>query len=352
MTGNRPGTQDGSALIMAMLIAGMVAAMAVQFTQTFVLQSSRLESRLLQSRFETYFDGAQVLAAQVLLMDGLASDIDHLQQNWAMELPPFPTDDGWLQVRLMDAQGRFNLNNMSFKTPYFYDAGAPAVLRFTPQQKQFIRLLRGMPDMAVTEAEAVQILEAIVDWLDSDDRVSGTGGAESLYYATRPQPYQPANQWFVDTSELHLVRHMTPALLQQLEPLVVALPALTPLNVNTALPALLGTINRAQALTPLPSEEVQRVVLARQQTAYRSLDEVFDSAVFAAFSEDIERTTNGHFGDVDAGEIPPAVYSVESNYFLLHVTVTIGESTRSMRALLQRSESDVKTVSRYQRSWQ
>lgn len=340
--------QKGSALILAMLIVGIVAVLAVQFAQAFVLQSSRLENRLLQSRFETYLHGAQVLAAQVLLRDGVSTETDNLQEPWAMGLPPLETDDGWLQVSLSDAQGRFNLNNLSLKTTYFDDVSAPATLRFSAPQKQFIRLLQSLSALPVTEAEAIQIVEAMVDWLDIDDVASGAGGAESLYYTTLTPGYQPANQFFVDVSELRLVRHVTSELLQQLTPMVVALPEVTSLNLNTALAPLLGSVNRSQILAPLSREEIERLLRQQQQYAYGSVDDVFDGLVFADFKDDIEKGVPSGSADESVTTGIPPVYSVTSDYFVMNVIVTIGERTRRMQALLQRTETDVITLSRHQ----
>lgn len=343
----KPDQQQGSALILAILVAGIVAVLAVQFAQAFVLQSSRLENRLLHSRFETYMHGAEVLAAQVLLTDNSVSEIDHLQEPWAMMLPPLATDDGWLQVRLSDAQGRFNLNNLALKTPYFNDLSSSAVLRFSPAQKQFIRLLQGLRGVPVSESEAVQIVEAIVDWLDSDDTVSGAGGAESLYYMTLTPSYQPANQFFVDTSELRLVRHLSPDLIQQLQPFIVVLPEFTSLNLNTAGTELLATVNRSGNLEPLLSADIERVLAQREQRAFDSVAEAFDTQVFSAFKDELELAVqlSDDVGPDDA-TIPP-VYSVSSDYFVLDVSVIIGDQQRTMQSMLKRTDTDVITVARH-----
>jgi len=52
---------------------------------------------------------------------------------------------------------------------------------------------------------------AIIDWIDADDDMSnqGTGGAESQYYLTLPEPYSPKNDRFESVEELLMVRGVT-----------------------------------------------------------------------------------------------------------------------------------------------
>ncbi|MBC54877.1 MAG: hypothetical protein CMQ34_13700 [Gammaproteobacteria bacterium] len=341
----RPGHpvhERGSALVLALLIAGLVAVLAVQFGQAFVLQANRTENGLLQTRFSAYLQGAETLAAQVLASDGTDSQLDHLQEAWATQLPPFPTDDGWLAVQLVDAQGLYNLNNLSVKSRYHDDLSAPPAQRFSEQQKQFIRLLQSFADYPLSEAQAIEITEAVIDWVDTDDQPAGPGGAESLYYSTEPVVVSAANQPFSDVSELALVRHMTPALLMRLKPWLTALPTSTALNINTAAPELLSMLNASQELAPLSAESIPSLVQYRSQTYFTVPDELTTAPGLQGIGDQID--LNGSPGDDEVAQSRP--YGVASEYFIVYASATIGERSRYMKALLLRDENGVRTLSR------
>ncbi len=52
----------------------------------------------------------------------------------------------------------------------------------------------------------INLLFPLVDWLDSDDEVSGKSGAEREYYASLKPPYEPRNGRLLNIEELQLVR--------------------------------------------------------------------------------------------------------------------------------------------------
>tara|TARA_R100001143_G_scaffold10137_1_gene11902 strand:+ start:72 stop:1169 length:1098 start_codon:yes stop_codon:yes gene_type:complete len=341
--------QTGSALILAMLVTAMVAVLATQFAESFVRSASLAEARLMQQRFDTYLQGAETLAAQVLLMDTQragdrpAEPVDHLGESWAAMLPPMPTDDGFLRVFIEDAQGRFNINNLAYKTENFDDLGALSSVRFSAAQRHFIRMLQSLPEMAVTEAQAVAITEAIVDWVDEDDRVSGLSGAESLYYTGAGTVAQSANQLMHDVSELALVRHVTPQLLKALRPRVVALPVATSININTAPASVMSGVNDENTLTVADQAAVETFMELRDQQAFASVTEFLQSAQQSGLPSDPGQSGN------TAGQVP--TYSVSSEYFLAYIQVTIGEVSRYLTSMIHRDESGVSTLARYHNSF-
>lgn len=343
----QPGRSRGSALILALLVAGLVAVLAVQFGQAFVMQANRTENGLLQARFAAYLQGAETLAADILAMDGAESQVDHLQEIWATQLPPFPTDDGWLEVQLIDAQGLYNINNLSVKSAYHDDLSAPPAQRFSEMQKQFIRLLQSFADYPLSEAEAIEITEAIIDWVDEDDQPAGPGGAESLFYSAEPLALNAANQFVSDVSELALIRHMRPALLSRLRPLVTALPVPTALNINTAPTELLRIINTSQNLEPLPMDTVLALAQHRAQPGFSETSELAMVPALQGISKDIalnERPAGDGGEEQDQSQSRP--YGVASQYFIVYAAATISDRSRHMTALLFRDEHGVRSLSR------
>lgn len=322
--------EAGAALILAILIVGIVTALAVKFSLNFILNSTRAENRLYGSQAQSYLLGAEILAGVVLELDIQESETDNLSEAWAQDAPPFPTDDGLLEAKLEDALGRFNLNSLDGSVGKNSNPDNIPALRFTPQQRRFIRLLQIFEEPALTEDEAIGIAEAVIDWLDKNDDATGFGGAESLYYSGKEPPYQAANDLFNSVSELRLVRHMTPELYRQLEPLLVALPENTDVNVNTVLPVLLRTLNSPTSLLPLEEEEIESVVEDRQLQQYESASEFFESPLVQALAPDLDGVGFG----------------TASNYFILHAQVSVGDQERYLESYLFRDEGKIRTLRR------
>ncbi|HLT63129.1 MAG TPA: type II secretion system minor pseudopilin GspK [Pseudohongiella sp.] len=322
-----PLLQRGSALIIAMLIAALVAAISVRFAEAFLLQLNVADHRQQAQWQKVYVQGAEALAVQLLASDAQSSQQDHLQESWAQQVAPFPTDHGWVQPRLQDAQARFNLNNLVIKSAYQDDLGAPLTVRLSPPQKQFVRLLQTLGDDPISEADAVMMTEALVDWIDADDHLSGPGGAESLFYSADNPPRQAANQLLTDISELILVRHFSPALVERLRPLVTVLPVPTPLNLNTATLPLLRSINHADQLKPLASSVAQNILGRRQTQAFSGVDAFFQQPSMVALAADADISWK-------AGQV--SLFSVDSQWFELESRVTVSGRSNSWRSLLHR----------------
>lgn len=319
--------QQGSALIIAMLVAALVSVISVRFAEAFWLQMDYAEFRQQANLRTVYVQGAESLAIQLLQLDAQTSALDHRQESWAQTLPALPTDHGWLQPSLRDAQALFNLNNLLVKTAYADDAGAPLAARLSPAQKQFVRLLQSFEDLPVSEADAVMMTEALTDWVDADDLTSGQGGAESLFYSAAVPALQPANQPLTDISELHLVRHFRPALVERLRPWVTVLPVPTALNLNTAPLQLLATLNQADQLQPLPWQSLQVLQNQRQVQPFASVEAFLQQPVIQQLAPEAEHSS---------GHVAPPLLAVASQWFVLESTVTVNGQGSRWQSLIHR----------------
>lgn len=329
---NLPGNrQRGSALILAMLVAAWVAIMAVNMAEDFRVDSRLAEGRSLQAKIKGYLHGAESLVSGVLWADYLrdssaeGSQLDHLVEDWALASTTLPTDIGFVRVQLSDAQGKFNINSLLRIDDDYYDSALPLVDRLTAEQKLFIRLLKLVqPEMS--DNQGLQMVEAIVDWLDEDDRVSGQGGAESLYYLSQPVSRRPANKMIGDLSELLMVRHMTSEMLAALRPYLVALPSVTPVNVNTALPLVLQAINSDNTLQPASASHRLSLLKAREEAPYASVADALNQAGF--------QNVTGM----------AAALSVNSHYFAAQVNIQADQQQRHANLLFYRNDNGVSVI--------
>jgi general secretion pathway protein K len=357
--------QRGVVLILAMLIVVVVTGIAVDLSWRYNLSLTRSENRWHGLQAQSYMSGAEILANIILEFD-LEEDqsegrmVDSLDEAWAQPTDAFPTDEGWVQGRLEDAQGRFNINLLQARAQQQNgqpQGNVPMEQRFTASQKRFIRLLQTvqLEDGPIDLARAVEITEAVIDWVDVDQNPTGFGGAERDYYQQVDPPVTPPDLPMVSVSELRNVKGVTAELYQALLPLVVALPPNAKLNVNTIPLAIMRTLNGAADFTPLTEEDAQLLMEERSGAAG-------DSQLGAApqGNGNQQGAMTGGFASVDALKNSPVLSAmvnaaggldtdgldVQSSYFLLFADVRVGDQVRSGASLLGRANGKVQVLRR------
>jgi general secretion pathway protein K len=232
-----------------------------------------------------------------LLEDAAQNSIDHLGEPWAQGLPTLPVDGGAIHVSVEDAQGRFNLNNL------VQSNGQPSA----PDLQVFQRLL-------VTLKLDPLLANALLDWIDADSNVTSPGGAEDVDYLALKTPYRAANQPLTSVDELRLVRGFDAKTMQLLLPYVTVLPpgVRTTINLNTASPVLLA------ALANLDLAWAERVAENRRNKPMNNVGEF--TALLPAGSQ-----------------LPNALASVKTDFFLITLETSIGRHQRRTLALLRRA---------------
>lgn len=314
--------QSGAVLIMALLIVALVAGLSIKFAGDFQLGLARAESRWHGVQARAYLLGMESAALQLLEKADQNPEVDYLGEGWDTEVP-FEIDGGWILARAVDASSQLNLNSL-VGAPFAPDKPANSPERYSEPQRRFIRLLQTFPDLPVSEQQAIEILEAIVDWMDPDEEQSGFGGAESYYYQGLEPPYNSANGPFRSVDELRLVRYMTPELMMLLRPYITVLPSEGGggMNVNTLSPQLLRTLNGKNELQPLDEMAAQTLAEQLPIEGYPSL-EAFSSAWGTAGGAASELVTEG--------------LGVKTEYFWLYIQVDMVEQRRGMQVLLKRN---------------
>jgi len=324
--------ERGAALIVAMLVFALSAALLVAMQSEFDRYYQRSANILSDEQIQAYLRGGEELAAMVLVRDydedkreGQARD--DLEEIWNSDevKRPFPLDGvGWFQGELEDLQGRFNLNLLAERVP----EGQNPDKRFTPAQKQFIRLLQALGEPAVSQQEAIVITESVSDWLDPDQEPTLDGAEDTYYYGQTPA-YRTANRLLTSVSELRSVANMTPEIFRALQPWVTALPeAATRLNVLTAPPMLLRTINADDDLSPLAEDDGETLAAS----GFQDLNELFDNPVFADRKDKLE-------------EIRPLLHS-SSSWFLLRARAEVAGREMRLYSVLERRNRKVGAVAR------
>lgn len=287
-------TQRGVALITAMLVVALATTAAVGLATRQQVDIQRTGNVLHANQAWQYALGAEAWARTILDRDARETDYDGLDEAWATELPPVPVTGGSIGGHIEDLQGRLNLNNL------VDDEGKVDAVAMGRVQR-LLRYLELDPGLA----------DRIVDWIDADTRARPRG-AEDAVYLGKEAPYQAANRPLRSISELRLVEGVNAEAFQQLKPHVSALPATTAINVNTATPAVLASLD-----PELEAGRVEAILAARETGAFESLDEL---AGLNIDTKALDRLT------------------VSSRYFLGVSEARIGEIRLRLESLLERGE--------------
>lgn len=287
--------ERGAAVIVAMLIVALAAIAASQFSFRTHIQWRKLENSADADQARWVLRAAEQWGAAVMLDDSLHNSVDHLGEAWARELPPVEAEGYRISGRIVDQDGRFNINNLV--------RGGRAD---TTQLTIFRRLLANLHLPA-------QLAEAVADWLDADDEPLSPASAENGYYRQLPEPAQAPNRPIVNLNELLPVRGMSASLLEQLRPYVTVLPAFSQVNVNTAAPELLAALSDNLGL-----EAAYALAAQRDKAYFRNLGDL--------------RNALGTRGRLDERQVAFA-----SQFFLVTAHARHGRVALGSRALYQRN---------------
>jgi general secretion pathway protein K len=183
--------QTGVALVLVLALTALLTIMAGSYTL-----SMRRELDFVRNTR----DHAQALAlaesglyyAQMMLL------VSDQQKRWRTDGTEYQRqlDKGEFKVKIIEETGKIDIN------------------------KAEVQLLNGLLESAgLEEEQAVDIVDAILDWRDNDE-LSRLHGAEKSEYESEGLPYQPRNEQFQTIEELQLVLGITPEIYAKLERLI------------------------------------------------------------------------------------------------------------------------------------
>ena len=298
--------QQGVALITALLVVAIATVAAASMATRQQMDIRRTGGLLHSEQAYAYSLGAESWAQVVLARDKRDSKIDTLYEDWSTQPPVSVVEGGSIIGRILDMQGRFNLNNL-------VDGNGVADKAAIERYKRLLSRLE------LDEALA----EPLADWIDSDINVRFPDGAEDEVYLGAPTPYRSANRLVADISELRLVKGYEPEVIEKLRPFVVALPEATPLNVNTASAEVLSAVAANMSLA-----DGESLVETRGEDGFETV---------AKFTQQNE---------LSGKQLTAAQLSVESDWFLMVSEANIGLSRARLASLIQRTDKGMLVVRR------
>lgn len=290
--------QDGVALITVMLIVALATVLAVSMSSRQQIDIHRSSNVLNFEQGYQYVLGAEAWAQQILKRDLKKNQIDSLEDEWAMILPPLPIEGGSMSGQIEDLQARFNINNL--------------VLNGKVQKLEVDRFKKLLRNLQLKE----DLVNVITDWIDPDVNLAFSG-AEDNEYLGLSQAYRTANQPMADISELLLIHGFDSEILDKLRPFVCVLNSKTNININTASAEVLSSL-----ADDLELIDAKTVVADREKKSYATVDEFLQHTL-------IKNT-----------KIQKEGLSVNSEYFQLNSSAQIDRIKMAYVTILQRVSDD------------
>ncbi|MNY99903.1 type II secretion system minor pseudopilin GspK [Acinetobacter calcoaceticus] len=307
-------SQQGVALLTILIMVALATILAASIAkhQTNTMENTGYLMRQNQSLL--YAKSAEAFFSELLIQDANnAGGVDHLKETWAQPMPPFSIEDGSVSGRLIDESGKFNLNNLTTNEGKVNEAA----------KSWFERLLVrvGLP---------AELSQAVIDWQDSDDEPSGPMGAESSYYEGLDPSYLASNAKFHRIEELKLVRGFDGKKYDLIAPYISALPENTKVNINTASPLVLASIDEK-----LDVGAVEKELQMRQQNLkfFQNVDELWQLNAFSTV--DTQKRTEVN-----------SLLDVKSSFFQAQIEVMLNNRKRQFTSALMRNDKQVYVYSR------
>lgn len=211
--------ERGAALIIVLGLVALISTWAINAAYEDMLSLRRAENSQNEVWAEQASQSALALSVKILREDAKETQTDDLDESWAQDTPPFNIDDGIVSAQIIDTNRFINLNTL-------VDQHGKAVPEVEKQIKRLFTLLE------LDEG----LVDALIDWMDVDERSHGAGGAEDSAYYNKD--YHVKNARLDRWNELRLIRGFDAKVIKLLIPVVIVreVPAngISTINLNTA----------------------------------------------------------------------------------------------------------------------
>jgi len=309
----------------------LVAALILMASIVFILgnifyrhQISVAQSTLIMHQNQAYFLAlsAESWAKQLLDEDADESAFDHNNELWSQAIPAMPVDGGLINGCISDMQSRFNLNSL---VKYTNATQLTSVINSENNShatvwNNILRLKEIPPDQSR--------LETIIDWIDKDSSTIGTSGAEQEIYESMRPPRMIADSQIVQPSELAEVMGYNLIEVQQLMPLITALPVALKTKPNQIEPYAININTAADELLLAMGGDFDMIFkdVVINNRPFEQIQDFYDKLAFEL----------GYPEDNIKQRWPEDLIAIATQFFELYLEVTLGEARIEVRSIIMR----------------
>jgi general secretion pathway protein K len=290
-------------------------------------------------------------AMAVLIKDRQDSEADSLLEDWASEeamaavMEALPFETGSLKVAIADERAKIQVNAL---------VSFPEGQQWNPDQhtlwerfaKRLLDAFTLLEEVEMADTDTATIINSIKDWLDSgdDDATTGLSGVESDYYESLDPPYACKNGPFSHLDEVSLVKGVTPELFFGFGELMGLSNYLTVYGATETEDNRFtydGKININTADLPVVAALLEEDVADWAQTLVDYRIEQSDGV----YKHKEELNNKGWYKNVPGFgsggiKIKDALITIESHFFRITATASIGDVKMTRSAVVHRRKND------------
>ena len=204
--------EKGMALLITIMTMSVLIAVTVIFHKKSWHSLLVANNYKVTSELKAMSSSGVNIGLEVLRQQGEKQKYDTLLDGWSL----LGKEDfgslfasGELKLEIVDLSGRLQVNSL---VKHAQKGGKQGAQGKNEMPSVLFRLLLSGDFEIEEESEAKAIVDALIDWIDEDDRESDSG-AESSYYQTLKKPYECRNGPVRYIEELLLVKGFSPELL-------------------------------------------------------------------------------------------------------------------------------------------
>ena len=256
--------QRGMALLITVMTVSLLVAVTIMFHRKSWHSYLVAHNYKINTELKAIGESGINVGLALLLQDAGTNSYDSLMDSWGVikqdELNSL-FGAGKLELEVVDLSGRLQINRLVQTKAKDQGENAKEGENNTEKEinteketnteeviRDILLQLLLSPSFSLEEDEAGGIVDALVDWIDEDERESDNG-AESSYYQALKTPYECRNGPIQYIEELLLVRGVGPKLLfgrgeeKGLADYLTVNGEDGKININTADPLLLRSMN-------------------------------------------------------------------------------------------------------------
>ena len=245
------GNEDGVALLLVLAITALLAALLSQLSFSTLVDLRLTETYRDTTRAHYLAKGGIQVGQRILANDSNSYDGD--DELWAQGVANYPVGDfGAVSLTITALDGKININNLITK------AGNIDVV----VMDRCLRLFE-----ALEMSDGPSRVDAIIDWIDTDDDPQ-PAGAESGYYALQTPASYCKNGPFDTFDELTMVAGFSAKEVNRLRP-HLSVHGDNKLHINSATAEVIAALAEEVSLST-----AQMIVEQRQSSPYQAVDEL------------------------------------------------------------------------------
>ena len=296
--------QRGFALLISLLV--IILLVVIIFEADFQTRADLRAAGNFRDDLKAYYLARAALSAgEALLKDDAKNSnrYDGLDEFWAFPISEFSLGDGVLSGVIIDEERKINLNFLVKKT----GGGTQVDPARKAQLERLFERLQVDP----------QLVDPIVDWVDSDTEPLPFGAEDDTYQRLDP-PYAAKNGPFDTLEELHMVHGVTDAVYRKISPYLTVY-GRGRININTADSPVIESFD-----TGLDETEARRLADKRPFTSTGEFREHLKKELSDVYERMLQAGSLGWM-------------TTRSSYFSLTGESAVDATRKRLRAVIRRT---------------